>query len=117
MRTCSTTFTDSCTHSYDLSVQLSCRDSSLSLSALCSYTCSHCVRVVQGGTAVITGTAVAVFRQQWVINPRQVYDLAMLQLSRDPAAVNVLGLPMVGSEMRACLQTGGGFRFKVRPCH
>ena len=51
-------------------------------------------------------------RARFAISPDAVYNHAMAKLNADPAVLEVLGGPVLGSELRAFVQTGGGLRLK-----
>lgn len=48
------------------------------------------------------------------INPDAVYRKAMLRLNTNPAVLQRMGAPLVGSEVRATVTTGGNFKFGKR---
>jgi len=51
-------------------------------------------------------------RSYFTIDPNRVYRLAMYRLNTSPAVLEVMGAPLLGSELRASVLTGGGFRIK-----
>ena len=67
--------------------------------------------------AALSIVAVAwLYRRHFVISPTAVYRSAMLKLDTHPGALEVLGAPLVGSDVRATVTIGGGLKFKgLRP--
>lgn len=73
------------------------------------------------GLAVTLVTLGALYaRWRVVVNPAAVYRQAMVRLNTHPGVLEVMGAPLVGSDVRAYVVTGGGlylsksFRIKVR---
>ena len=57
---------------------------------------------------------------RYKIRPSNVYRIAMIRLNSHPGVLEVLGAPVIGSELRAYVLVGGGlkfknFRLKLRP--
>lgn len=68
------------------------------------------------GAALSVVAATWLYRRHFVISPAAVYRTAMLRLNTHPGALEVLGAPLVGSDVRASVIIGGGLKFKgLRP--
>eukprot|EP00798_Chlamydomonas_sp_ICE-L_P022821 gene22821-29992_t len=50
--------------------------------------------------------------KHYTADPNRVYRLAMRELKISPAVLEVLGAPVVGSDLRAIVQSGGNIRLK-----
>ena len=53
------------------------------------------------------------YRRRFVIDPSSVYRQAMLRLNSHPGVLEIMGAPVVGSDVRASVVTGGGLRMKA----
>lgn len=72
--------------------------------------------VVSLGAALSMAAATWLYRRHFVISPAAVYRRALLQLNTHPGVLDILGAPVVGSDVRATVVTGGGLKFKgLRP--
>jgi hypothetical protein len=68
------------------------------------------------GAAVSMFAAVFWYRKFLTISPSAVYRSAIRQLNVHPGILNIMGAPLVGSDVRATVLTGGGVKFKgLRP--
>lgn len=61
-----------------------------------------------------------IISHRYKIRPSNVYRIAMIRLNSHPGVLEVLGAPVIGSELRAYVLVGGGlkfknFRLKLRP--
>lgn len=60
-------------------------------------------------TVAFTGM---ILKARFTINPDRVYSIAMRKLNMSAAALEVLGAPLTGTDMRAYVMSSGGFRLK-----
>jgi hypothetical protein len=68
------------------------------------------------GAALSMAAAVFWYRKFFVISPSAVYRAAIRQLNVHPGLLEIMGAPVVGSDVRATVLTGGGLKFKgMRP--
>ncbi|KAK9806949.1 hypothetical protein WJX72_008426 [[Myrmecia] bisecta] len=68
--------------------------------------------------AAVVAFSYLYIKRLYTINPDSVYRLAMLRLNTNPGALEVLGAPLAGSDVRAMTMTGGGIRFRgLRPSY
>lgn len=63
-------------------------------------------------SAAIVAFAGLYFRHRFTISPKAVYRQAMIRLNTHPSVLEVMGAPLAGSDVRAQVLTGGGFRLK-----
>jgi hypothetical protein len=52
------------------------------------------------------------YRRRFTISPNSVYRMAMLRLNAHPGVLEVMGAPVVGSDVRASVVTGGGIKLR-----
>ena len=64
------------------------------------------------GAAVSMAVGVFWYRKYFTISPAAVYRSAIRQLNVHPGILEIMGAPLVGSEARASVLTGGGIKFK-----
>jgi len=64
------------------------------------------------GAALSLVAAVFWYRKFFMISPSAVYRAAIRQLNVHPGILEVMGAPLVGSDVRATVLTGGGLKFK-----
>ena len=57
-------------------------------------------------------TAAWYYRRRFTISPSSVYRMAMLRLNAHPGVLEVMGAPVVGSDVRASVVTGGGIKLR-----
>uniref|UniRef100_A0A7N0TJR7 Import inner membrane translocase subunit n=1 Tax=Kalanchoe fedtschenkoi TaxID=63787 RepID=A0A7N0TJR7_KALFE len=62
-------------------------------------------------TAVVAFTGLYI-RSRLSINPDRVYRMAMRKLNTDAGILEVMGAPLTGTDLRAYVMSGGGFRLK-----
>eukprot|EP00249_Psilotum_nudum_P027157 c34522_g1_i1 orf=114-1433(+) len=62
--------------------------------------------------AAIVAFAGLILRARFTINPNKVYRIAMRKLNTSAAALENLGPPLSGTDVRAYVMHGGGLRFK-----
>ena len=57
------------------------------------------------------------YRRYFSISPAAAYRMAMVKLNSHPGLLEIMGAPVVGSNARASVMTGGGIKFKgsLRP--
>jgi len=68
--------------------------------------------IVTLGAALAMALTTWLYRRHFVMSPQAVYRLAMLRLNTHPGVLEVMGAPVVGSDVRASVLTGGGLKFK-----
>lgn len=64
------------------------------------------------GAALSFVAAVFWYRKFFTISPSAVYRAATRQLNIHPGILEIMGAPLVGSDVRATVLTGGGLKFK-----
>ncbi|KAI8101238.1 hypothetical protein M9435_001346 [Picochlorum sp. BPE23] len=52
------------------------------------------------------------YRHRFMISPSSVYRMAMFRLNSHPGVLEVMGAPVLGSDVRASVVTGGGLKLK-----
>ena len=55
------------------------------------------------------------YRRTFTISPSAVYRMAMIRLNTHPGVLEVMGAPVVGSDVRASVLTGGGIKLFPKP--
>lgn len=75
---------------------------------------------VTGVASLAASAAVAIaawlYRRHFIISPNAVYRAAIMRLNTHPGILEVMGAPVVGSNVRATVLSGGGLKFKgLRP--
>ena len=65
--------------------------------------------------AACTLAGILWWRQRVALDPESVYRAAMTRLNTDPRALELLGAPIAGSDLRASVKTGGGLKVRLWP--
>ena len=63
----------------------------------------------------LTLAGVLWWRHRVALQPEAVYRAAMTRLNTDPRALELLGAPIAGSDLRAVVKTGGGLKLQLWP--
>jgi hypothetical protein len=67
------------------------------------------------GASATFMAAVWYYRRMFTISPSAVYRMAMIRLNTHPGVLEVMGAPVVGSDVRASVLTGGGIKLFPKP--
>lgn len=67
------------------------------------------------GASATLMAAVWYYRRTFTISPSAVYRMAMIRLNTHPGVLEVMGAPVVGSDVRASVLTGGGIKLFPKP--
>lgn len=67
------------------------------------------------GASATLLAAVWYYRRTFTISPSAVYRMAMIRLNTHPGVLEVMGAPVVGSDVRASVITGGGIKLFPKP--
>lgn len=72
--------------------------------------------IVSLGAALAMATTAWLYRRHFMMTPSSVYRMAMLRLNTHSGVLEIMGAPVLGSDVRASVLTGGGLTFKgLRP--
>ncbi|KAI5065264.1 hypothetical protein GOP47_0019959 [Adiantum capillus-veneris] len=73
-------------------------------------------RMAKTGLLAVAASTVAfmeiILKNRYTINPDKVYRIIMRTLNTSPTALEVLGAPLTGSDLRVYIMSGGGLKLK-----